>query len=154
MTENGAPAISQEPDPIRRRGWPGAVLWSLLVVASIVLLVIGLLRSTFFGFTATPEFVEDARVGSLYLLADSAASLAAALWSFLRGHPRWVTVCVAAPAILIGGVALVWPHSLLRHIAAFVALPGAAAGIIGGLADRGWVRQRPTASRASADGTL
>lgn len=134
--------MSQEHAPVRRRGWPGAILWSLLVVASIVLIAIGLLRSTFFGFTAIPEFVEDARVGSLHLLAGSAASLAAALWSFLRGHPHWVTVCVAAPAVLIGGVALVWPYSLLRHIVALAALPAAVAGIIGGLVDRGYRRAR------------
>jgi hypothetical protein len=111
-----------------------------LVFSSIVLMVIGLLRSTFFGYTAIPEFVEDARVGSLYLLAGSAASFAAAFWSFLRGHPHWVTACVAAPAILIGGVALVWPYSLLRHIVAGVALPGAIAGVIGGMVDRGYRR--------------
>jgi hypothetical protein len=105
-------------------------------------MVMGLLRSTFFGYTPIPEFVEDARVGSLYLLGGSSASLAAALWSFLRGHPHWVTACVAAPAIMVGGVALVWPYSLLRHIVAVVALPGAIAGIIGGLLDRGYRRTR------------
>lgn len=134
--------MSQERAEVRRRGWPGAILWSILVVSSIVLMVIGLLRSFFIGYTAIPEFVEDARVGSLYLLAGSAASLAAALWSFLRGHPHWVTACVAAPAVLIGGVALVWPYSLLRHLVAFLALPGAIAGIIGGLIDRGYRRTR------------
>lgn len=132
--------MSQEHAPVRRRGWPGVILWSILVFSSIVLMVIGLLRSTFFGYTAIPEFVEDARVGSLYLLAGSAASFAAAFWSFLRGHPHWVTACVAAPAILIGGVALVWPYSLLRHIVAGVALPGAIAGVIGGMVDRGYRR--------------
>jgi hypothetical protein len=132
--------MSQVPTSITRRGWPGVILWSILVVASVVLMAIGLLRSFFIGYTAIPEFVEDARAGSLYLLAGSAASLAAALWSFLRGYPHWVTACVAAPAVLIGGVALVWPYSLLRHIVAVVALPGAIAGIIGGMADRGYRR--------------
>jgi hypothetical protein len=140
MTGEGVPTMSQERTGIRRRGWPGVILWSILVMASIVLMVIGLLRSFFIGYTAIPEFVEDARVGSLYVLAGSAASLAAALWSFLRGHPHWVTAFVAAPAVLIGGVALVWPYSLLRHLVAFLALPGAIAGIIGGLIDRGYRR--------------
>ena len=134
--------MSQERASVRRRGWPGAILWALLVGASIVLMVIALLRSTFFGFTPVPEFVEDARVGSLYLLGGSATSLAAALWSFLRGHPPWVTACVAAPAVLVGGIALLMPYSLARHLAAFVALPGAAAGMIGGLVDRGYRRSR------------
>jgi hypothetical protein len=132
--------MSQQRASVRRRGWPGVILWSILAVASIVLMVIGLLRSMFFGYTAIPEFVEDARVGSLYLLAGSAASLAAAIWSFLRGHPYWVTACVAAPALLVGLIALAWPYSLLRHIVAAVALPGAIAGIIGGLVDRGYRR--------------
>lgn len=134
--------MSQDHASIRRRGWPGVIPWALLVVASIVLMVIGLLRSTFFGFTPVPRFVEDARVGSLYLLAGSAASLAAALWSFLRGHPRWVTACVAAPAVLVGGIALLMPYSLARHLVALVALPGAVAGMIGGLMDRGYRRTR------------
>jgi hypothetical protein len=113
------------------------------VLASIVLMVIGLWRSMFIlGYHPVPEFVEDARVGSLYLLGGSAASLAAALWSFLRGHPHWVTACVAAPAIVVGGVALIWPYSMLRHLVALLALPGAIAGIIGGLADRGYRRTR------------
>lgn len=103
-------------------------------------MAIGLWRSMFFGFTPIPEFVEDARVGNLYLLGGSAASLAAAAWSFRRGHPHWVTVCAAAPAIMVGGVALVWPYSLLRHIVAAVALPGAIAGTVGGLLDRGYRR--------------
>lgn len=133
--------MGQEHTPVRRRGWPGAILWAVLVLSSIVLMVTGLLRSTFFGYTAIPEFVEDARVGSLYLLAGSAASLAAALWSFLRRHPHWVTACAAAP-ILIGLVALVSPYSLLRHVVAVVALPGALAGIIGGLVSRGYRRIR------------
>jgi len=133
--------MSQNYAAVRRRGWPGVLLWALLVLASIVLMVTGLLRSMFFGFIAEPGLVEDAQVGSLYLLGGSGASLAAAVWSFLRGHPHWVTACVAAPAILVGGIALLMPYSLARHLAAFVALPAALAGAIGGLADRGY---RPT----------
>lgn len=53
--------------------------------------------------------------GSSYIVAGSAASLAAAAWSFLRGDPYWVTACVAAPVIVVGGVALMWPYSMLQH---------------------------------------
>lgn len=135
--------MTQEYAPVRRRGWPGVILWSLLVVASIVLMAIGLWRSMFIlGYQPVPGLEEDARVGSLYILGGSAASMAAALWSFLRGHPYWVTVWVAAPAIMVGGVALVWPYSMLRHLVALLALPGAIAGIIGGLIDRGYRRTR------------
>jgi hypothetical protein len=38
---------------------------------------------------------------------------------------------------VVGGIALMGPQSLLRHIGAVVALPAAVAGIIGGLLDRG-----------------
>jgi lipoprotein signal peptidase len=134
--------MSQE-HVIRRRGWLGIIPWALLVVASIILMVIGLWRSMFIlGYHPAPEFVEDARVGNLYLLGASTASIAAALWSYLRGHPHWVTALVAAPAVVVGGVALVWPYSLLRHLVALLALPGAMAGMIGGLIDRGYRRIR------------
>ena len=96
----------------------------------------------FFGFIPEPGLVEDARVGGLFLRGGSAASLAAALWSHQRGHPHWVTACVAAPAILVGGIALLMPYSLARHLAAFVAFQGAVAGMLGGLVDRGYRRPR------------
>ncbi|WP_307073343.1 DUF4190 domain-containing protein [Arthrobacter pascens] len=111
------------------------------MIASVVLMVTGLWRSMFIlGYQPIPEFVEDARVGNLYLLGGSAASLAAAVWSFRRGHPHWVTACVAAPAVVVGGVALVWPYSMLRQLVALLALPGAIAGTVGGLLDRGYRR--------------
>ncbi|MHA7168088.1 hypothetical protein ACX801_07980 [Arthrobacter bambusae] len=111
-------------------------------MASVVLMATGLLRATFFGHTATPGFVEDARVGGLFMLAGSVASIAAAVWSFLRGHPHWVTACVAAPAVLLGGYSLLRPYTLDRHIVALIALPAALAGIVGGLIDRGYRRVR------------
>ena len=133
--------LGQEYTSVRRRGWPGVILWALLVIASVVLVVMGLWRSMFIlGYHPLPEFEEDARVGNLYLLGGSAASLAAAVWSFRRGHPHWVTVCVAAPAVVVGGVALVWPYSMLRQLVALLALPGAIAGTVGGLLDRGYRR--------------
>ncbi|MFE5836429.1 hypothetical protein [Arthrobacter sp. NPDC056493] len=47
-----------------------------------------------------------------------------------------------APAILVGGISLLMPYGLARHLVAVVALPGALAGAIGGLADRGNRRSR------------
>jgi len=143
VTGKGLPTMSQEQASVRRRGWPGVILWALLVVASIVPMVMGLWRSFFIlGYHPVPGLEEDARVGSLYILGGSAASLAAAVWSFLRGHPYSVTACVAAPAIVVGGVALVLPYSNLRQLVALLALPGAMAGMVGGLADRGYRRTR------------
>ncbi|MET3175963.1 UNVERIFIED_ORG: ABC-type xylose transport system permease subunit [Arthrobacter sp. UYCu721] len=135
--------MSQGKASFRRRGWPGAVLWAILVVASIYLMGSGLLRSFFIlGYHPVPGYEEDLRVGSLYILAGSVASLAAAVWSFLRGHPHWVTAWVAAPAVVVGGIAFLWPTSGLRQLAALLALPGAIAGLIGGLVDRGYRRTR------------
>ncbi|MHA7263954.1 hypothetical protein ACX80W_12210 [Arthrobacter sp. TMN-37] len=75
-----------------------------------------------------PDFEKDARVGNLYILGGSAASLAAAVWSYLRGHPHWVTAFVAAPAVVVGGIALLAPHSTLRQVGALTALPAALGG--------------------------
>jgi hypothetical protein len=133
--------MSQEHAPVRRLGWPGVILWSIVVMLSIVLMAIGLWRSFFIlGYQPVPGLEEDARVGSLYIFGGSVVSLAAAIWSFLRGHPHWVTACVAAPAIFVGGIALMLPHSILRQLGALLALPGAVAGVIGGLVDRGYRR--------------
>lgn len=119
------------------------ILWALLVVASVVLIATGLWRSMFIlGYQPVPGLEEDARAGSLYILGGSAASIAVAAWSFLRGHPHWVTACVAAPAIVVGGVALIWPHSMFRHLVALFALPGGMVGMVGGLVDRGYRRTR------------
>ena len=132
MTVKGN-SMSEERTTGPREGWVGTVLWALLVVASITLMSIGLLRAMFFGFTPEPALVEDARVGGLFILAGAVASLGAAVWSVLRGDPRWVTAFVAAPAVLVGGIALFAPYSLLRHFAAVAAFPLALAGLFGGL---------------------
>lgn len=128
--------MSQEHATGRRLGWPEALLWALLVIASIVLMGIGLERAIFFGFRWEPEFIEDARVGGLFILAGSIASLGATIWSALRGDPRWITAFVAAPAVLVGGATLFDPFSLLRHLAAAVAFTFALAGIYAGLPAR------------------
>ncbi len=143
VTDDSGSAMSQEHARIRRRGWPGAALWSILVVASLILMVIGLERSFFIlGYRPSPSFDEDLRVGGLYILGGSACSLVAAVCSHLRGHPHWVTACVAAPAIVLGGMSLVDLRSGLPHLLALVVLPAAVAGAIGGLMDRGYRRVR------------
>ena len=133
--------MSQGHASIHRRGWLGIIPWAFRAVTSIVLMAIGLWVSTFFGYLPVPGLEEDARVGSLYLLGGSAASLAAALWSFLRGHPPWSPRALRR-LLSCGGIALVAPYSLLRHLVAAVALPGAVAGMIGGLLDRGYRRTK------------
>ncbi len=108
--------------------------WAALVVVSIVLTGIALERTAFFVYEPFPEFVDRLRVGRLFMLAGSAMSITAAIWSQIRGNPLWVTICVAAPAALVGmSVMIMTPPSLTPQIASLVALPAALAGLIGGL---------------------
>ena len=118
-----------------RPWWRGRSLpWAALVIVSIVLTGIALERTAFFAYTPVPEFIERLRAGRLFMLAGSATSLAAAIWSQARGNPLWVTICVAAPAALAGmAMMIMTPPSLTPQIAGLVALPAALAGLIGGL---------------------
>lgn len=84
-----------------RTWWKGRSLpWAALVVVSVVLTSIALERTAFFVYEPVPANIERLRVGRLFMLAGSAASLAAAIWSQVRANPLWVTICVAAPAVL------------------------------------------------------
>jgi hypothetical protein len=99
-----------------RPWWRGRSLpWAGLVVVSIVLTGVALERTAFFVYEPVPAFIERLRVGRLFMLAGSAASLAAAIWSQVRGNPLWVTICVAAPAALAGLATMImtpppWPR--------------------------------------------
>ncbi|MCU1532254.1 MAG: hypothetical protein JWO49_1825 [Arthrobacter sp.] len=118
--------------------WRGRSLpWAALVVVSIVFTGIALERTAFFVYAPVPEFIERLRVGRLFMLAGSVTSLAAAIWSQVRGNPLWVTICVAAPAALVGMATMIMtPPSLTPQIAGLFALPAALAGLIGGLLSR------------------
>lgn len=118
---------------MRIRYWAWTTIWAALVFASIVLMLIGLWRRIFFGYTAIPEFVEDLRVGNRFILAGSLASLGAVALALVQKYPWWVSVCVAAPAVLIGGVALMGPPNLAPHLAALFVLPAAFVGMLGGI---------------------
>ncbi|MDQ0079371.1 hypothetical protein [Arthrobacter oryzae] len=114
----------------RRRSLP----WAALVGASIILTGISLERTLLFVYEPVPEFVERLRVGRLFMLAGSAASIAAAVWSQIRQYPLWVTICVAAPVALTGMATMVTtPPSLIPQIFGLFALPAALAGLIGGV---------------------
>jgi hypothetical protein len=106
----------------------------MLVGASIVLTGISLERTMLFVYEPVPEFVERLRIGRLFMLAGSAASIAAAVWSQIRQYPLWVTICVAAPVALVGMATMVTtPPSLMPQVLGLVALPAAFAGLIGGV---------------------
>jgi hypothetical protein len=121
-----------------RPWWRGRSLpWAALVVGAIIVTVIALERTTFFAYATTPEFIERLRVGRLVMLAGAVMSLAAAIWSQVRGNPLWVTVCVASPAVLVGmAIMIMTVPSVTPQIAGLIALPAALAGLIGGLFTR------------------
>ncbi len=73
------------------------------------------------------------RLGNTLILAGAVLGLAAASWSRYRGHPLWVTLLVAVPAMVIAGTNLVAGDSLLPHIAALATVPLGVAGITGGV---------------------
>ena len=137
-----------------RPWWRGRTLpWATLVICSLVLTVIALERTAFFVYAPGSEFVDRLRTGRLCMLAGSAMSLAAAVWSQIRGNQLWVTICVAAPAELVGLATMIMtPPSPTPLIAGVFALPAALAGLLGGL--RGRHRGQETndpASQTSAD---
>lgn len=123
----------EESSAAYRRGGPGTTLWALLIVASIVLIVMGLWRTAFFIYAPEPAMIERSRVGGLYILAGTAASLGAAVWSIIRRHALWVAAFVAAPAVLVGCAQLTDPNSLIRHVVALVAFPFAFGGLYAGV---------------------
>jgi hypothetical protein len=118
-----------------RPWWRGRSLpWAALVVGAIIVTAIALERTTLFAYAPTPEFIERLRVGRLVMLAGAAMSLAAAIWSQVRGNPLWVAVCVASPAVLVGmAIMIMTVPSLSPLIAGLIALPAALGGLIGGM---------------------
>jgi hypothetical protein len=109
----------------------GRVVSAVAAAAGLVLLVMGLAQKFYLG-SVTDAFERD-RTGNTFMLFGAVAVLAAAGWSRFRGDPLWVTLTVAAPAVVVGGLNLVLGDSLLPHIGALLAVPAGLAGIIGGL---------------------
>ncbi|MDQ0923369.1 hypothetical protein QF038_001877 [Pseudarthrobacter sp. W1I19] len=120
-----------------RPRWTGTIAWILLVLASMVLIGYGIARANWHIWLPSPAEQEEVWIGSRYILAGCALSLAAGAWSHLRGNPVWVTVCVALPGILVGWAAWVNPYNLMRHLAALVAFPLALGGVVGVIRVRG-----------------
>ena len=104
--------------------------WAGIAASGLILLCLGL--STFYFGSVTNAFARD-QIGNTLILAGAVLGLAGAGWSRHRGDPLWVTVTVAVPAVVIGGLNLVVGDSLLPHIAALAAVPLAVVGVIGGV---------------------
>lgn len=112
-----------------------------MVFASMVLISYGILSAGWHIWLPSPAAQEESWNGSLYIFAGCAVSIAAAVWSEVRGNPVWVTVCTGLPGVLVGWATLNDPYDLKRHLAAVVSFPLALAGIAEVLWARGH-RQR------------
>ena len=107
------------------------VSWSALIGVGLALIGIGLNQTWY--FEPTGEALEDARVGRLLILSGSVALIAAAGWARWMHTPIWACSLVAAPAVLAGGLSLLFENSLFPQLSALVAFPVALAGVIGGI---------------------
>lgn len=110
---------------------PAKAVWAGTAAAGLVLLCLGLGQKFYFG-SVTNAFARD-QIGNTLILAGAVLGLAAAGWSRYRDDPLWVTVMMAAPAVVTGGLNLVAGDSLLPQIAAVAIVPLGVAGVIGGL---------------------
>lgn len=114
-----------------RRRWTTTIAWVLLVLASMILIGYGIARANWHIGLPGPAEQEEVWIGSRYILAGCALSLASAAWSHARGNPVWVTVCVALPGVLVGWATMDSPYDLKRHLAVVVTFPLALGGVVG-----------------------
>lgn len=112
-----------------RRRNAGTIAWILLVLTAMVLIGYGIVRADWYIWLPTPAEQEASWAGSLYILAGSALSIVAAVWSGARENRVWVTVCVGLPGALVGWATLDSPYDLKRHLAAVVSFPLALAAV-------------------------
>ncbi|MGM9474221.1 hypothetical protein ACS5PJ_19710 [Pseudarthrobacter sp. YS3] len=119
------------------RRWTGTITWALLVLASMVLIGYGIARANWHIWLPNPADQEESWIGSRYIFAGCALSLAAAVWSGARENRLWVTICVGLPGALVGWAALDSPYDLKRYLAAVVSFPMALAGVAEVIRGRG-----------------
>ena len=115
--------------PSVRRRRRGTIAWILLVLASMVLISYGIWHAGWHIWLPRSTEQEKVWIGNRYILAGSAVSLAAAVWSGARENRVWVTVCVGLPGVLVGWAMMDDPYDLKRHLAAVVTFPLALAGV-------------------------
>jgi len=121
------PWTKQQSADINR--WRATVAWTLLVLASMVLIGYGIWHAGWHIWLPAPAEQEKVWIGSRYIFAGCALSLAAAVWSGARDNRVWVSVCVGLPGVLVGWATLDDAYDLKRHLAAVIAFPLALAGV-------------------------
>lgn len=112
-----------------KRRWARTIAWILLVLASMILIGYGIGHAGWHIWPPRGTEQEEVSVGHRYILAGSALSIAAAVWSGARENRAWVTVCVGLPGVLVGWAMRDSPYDLKRHLAVVVSFPLALAGV-------------------------
>lgn len=104
------------------------LLLAAIGLAALGCLGVGLTKTVYFARTATA--LSNARTGGLLILVGCTVLLAVAL--VVRGSaPTWVSVTVALPAVLCGGLTLLAGGTLLPQLVALPAMALALAGLVG-----------------------
>jgi hypothetical protein len=120
-------------------GNKGALLsktaWGSCMAGGLGLLIAGLSQT--FYFVAGSDAFSRNQAGSALILSGSLLTLAVAAWSYAAHKPLWVPVCAAVPAVVIGGLSVLFPDSLFPHIGALIAIPAGLVGLAGGLFSAG-----------------
>ncbi|MGO4189910.1 hypothetical protein [Pseudarthrobacter sp. TAF60_1] len=93
-------------------------LWGLLVLVAAVLMACGL--ADVFTFLVEPPTYP---VGHRLVLLGSFAFASAAVWSWLRQAPRWVSVLTGLPAVVVGGLALQFDDGGWGVLAGYFLIP-------------------------------
>ncbi|TQJ36762.1 hypothetical protein [Arthrobacter sp. SLBN-122] len=119
------------------RRWAKTIAWTLLVLASMVLIGYGIWHAGWHIWLPPVREQEIVWIGNRYILAGSVLSIAAAVWSGARENRVWVTICVGLPGVLVGWAMMDDPYDLKRHLAAVVSFPLALAGVAEVIRDRG-----------------
>jgi hypothetical protein len=99
--------------------------WALLVLLGAVLMACGL-ADTFTFIVAPPTYA----VGHRLVLLGSLGFAGAAVWSWLRRGPLWVTVLTALPAVVVGRLALQFEDGGWGLLTGFFLIPAALAAML------------------------
>jgi peptidoglycan/LPS O-acetylase OafA/YrhL len=95
-------------------------LWALLVLVAAALMACGL--ADVFSFLIEPPTYP---VGHRLVLFGSLAFAGAAVWSWLRQAPRWVSVLTGLPGAVVGGLALQLEDGGLGVLTGYFLIPAA-----------------------------